>query len=117
MSITLAGQTLPDPNAYTVEIAYRGGASALADGTAQFDIINATAKRTFAITWRYLTSAQRSALETAWASLKTSTATFVDYSGSSYTVARDPSAPSLKFTGNPAPGGARWTIQIQLVES
>lgn len=116
MSITLAGQTLPDPNRYTIKFGYRGGATQMADGTAAFDLVDSTAKREFTIGYVLLTSTQRTALETAWASAKTATVTLVDYDSTSYTVTRDTSTPDLQFDAVPTPGGVRWAVTVNLIE-
>lgn len=116
MSVTLAGQTLPDPNAYSVTVGYRGGSAVMASGATYFDVVQSTAKRQFVIGWVALTSSERSALETAWASLKTASGTLVDYDSTNYTVTRDPTLPDLRFDAIRAGGAVRWGVTVQLVE-
>jgi len=86
MSITLAGQSLPDPNRYNVEVSYRGGSQIMADGTPVFDLVSGTDKAKIIIGWAALTGAQKSTLETAWGTLKNTSATLVDYDTTNYTV-------------------------------
>ena len=61
----------------------------MADGTLVTDLVNANAKRVFTLSWTALTDAQRATLETAYAAIKDTSATYVDISGTSYTVTLD----------------------------
>jgi hypothetical protein len=116
MAITLAGQSLPNPNRYTIESGYRGKGSTMADGSVSFDVVDSTVKRKFTLGFVLLTSTQKSALLTAWASLKTATGTLVDYDSTNYTVVRDPEAASLSFDAVPTAGGTRWAVTVNLIE-
>ena len=123
MAITLASQVLPDPQRYTVSVQYRGKGIMMADGTPVFDLVSTTDKYKFNIGWVGLTTAQRTTLETAWATLKTESAALLDYDYDvgppvvgSYTVSRDPAAPDLKFDAMTSAGGVRWNVSISLLE-
>ena len=116
MSITLAGQTLPDPNNYQYTSGYRGSGVTMASGAVKFDLVNSTAKRKFTLTWKALTATNKTALESAWASLKTASGTFVNYDSASYTVTRDPASPDLSFVDLKTGAGVKWTATIVLLE-
>jgi len=88
----------------------------MADGTPVFDLVSGTDKAKIIIGWAALTGAQKSTLETAWGTLKNTSATLVDYDTTNYTVSRDPTAPDLKFSAVMASGGTRWSVTINLLE-
>ena len=123
MATTLAGQSLPDPNSYREEVSYRGGGVVMASGAVKFDLVNATAKSKFTLGWKALTGTQKTALETAWASLKTADGTLRNYDYDAgppiigqYTVTRDPAAPNLTFVDLKTGSGVHWAVTISLVE-
>ena len=116
MSITLAGQTLPDPNNYQYTSGYRGSGVTMASGAVKFDLVNTSPKRKFTISWKSLTGTQKSAVLAAWASLKTASGTFINYDAASYTVTRDPASPDLTFADLKTGSGVRWAVTIVLLE-
>ena len=113
---TLGGSTLTVPSGYTVTLSYRGGRQLMADGTLVTDLVNANAKRVFNLSWLALTDAQRSTLETAYATVKDTSATYVDISGTSYTVTLDEGGDELEFEAHHAGNGAavRWSTALVL---
>lgn len=116
MTITIASQVLPDPQRYTVTDRYRGKGTIMADGTPAFDLVNDTKKYRFVLGWVALTSAQRALLETAWGTLKDTSASMTDYDTNTYTVSRDPASPDLKFDGVIAANGPFWSVTVTLLE-
>ena len=116
MAITLAGQTLPDPNNYQVELGYRGSGVTMASGAVKFDLTSATVKRKFTFTWKALTATNKTALEAAWASLKTASGSLTNYDSASYTVTRDPASPNLNLVDLKTGTGVRWSVTIILLE-
>lgn len=117
---TLAGTNLPQPVAdggYKVKDTYRGYASTMADGSVNFDLVNASVKRTFTLRWNALTATERTNIETAFDSIKNSSATFVSPTGNSHTVTRDPGNDSIEFEAYVVAGGAlRYRAELTLRE-
>ena len=123
MSITLAGQTLPDPNNYQVELGYRGSGVTMASGAVKFDLTSGTVKNKFTLTWKALTAADRALLLAAWAAMKTASVTFDNYYYDAgppevgrYTVTRDPASPNLNLVDLKTGTGVRWSVTIILIE-
>ena len=114
--MTLGGQTLPDPYSYEVDRDYRGGIMLTASGALVEDVINATAKHEWTMEFRNVTSAQRSALETAFAAIVGQSATFVDIDGASKTVTRSDTQRSLKWSYSRTGLGLRYSTSLVLRE-
>ncbi len=96
--MTLGGNTLPDPFSHEVEIDYRGGMQIVASGALVEDILDSSKKRLWTLGFRNVTAAQRTTMETAFAAIVGTSATFVDIDSSSYTVTRDQSQRALKWS-------------------
>ena len=116
MAITLAGQSLPDPQGYSVSPKYRGKGQVMSDGTTKFDLVYANDRRTFVLRYVALNATQKAALEAAWYSLRIATGLFVDYDAGSYTVTRSASAPDIIFDAVATASGVHWAVTVTLVE-
>ena len=114
--MTLGGQTLPEPYTYVVTRDYRGGMMLTASGALVEDVLSGTAKHTWTIGFRDVTSAQRSAMETAFAAIVGASATFVDYEGNSKTVTRSDSQRALIWEYSRTAGGIRYATTLELRE-
>lgn len=114
--MTLGGQTLPDPYSYDVERDYRSGIMLTASGALVEDVIDATAKHAWTMEFRNVTSAQRTAMETAFAAIVGQSATFVDLDGASKTVTRSDAQRSLKWSYSRTGMGLRYATTLVLRE-
>ena len=87
----LGGVTLPHVAAdgYDEGYGYRGADREMLDGSVATDLVSTTAKRTFELRWRELTETQVGTVRTAFATVKSSSASFTSPLGGSYTVTRD----------------------------
>ena len=118
----LGGQTLKDPavdGGYKEEIIYRGASVTMADGSIKFDLVQATAKHEFTLKWTAMTSAQKTTLETAFATIKTSYSNnnFTAPTGTQYTVTRHDSQGTLKWDSDIIAGNTlRWGTSLKLRE-
>ena len=103
----LGGTTLPYPAIEGLDetIEYRGGNAVMADGSQVTDLVDANAHRTFVLSWRGLTSAQKDTVETALATVKNTTQSYTHIDGDSYTVSADGAA-TIKWTIYMVGGGA-----------
>lgn len=87
MTMTLAGYTLPSPTGYRREDVMDGVRRRALSGTYHFRAYSTGKKRAvFSITFDALTSSERDTVINAWKSCISTTASFQDYDGSSYTV-------------------------------
>lgn len=115
---TLGGTTLPYPSGYRERVGYRGGFTELADGTVAVDLVNVNAKREFTVTWRGLTSAQKTTVETAFATVKSASATFLSPTNVSYTVTRSPDQAEIEWEAIKQNSTTlRWNVTMQLREA
>ena len=94
---TLGGTTLPSPSGYRERVGYRGGFTEMADGTLAVDLVNTNAKREFTVTWKGLNDTQKGAVETAFATVKSASATFLSPTNVSYTVTRSPDQSEIEW--------------------
>lgn len=114
--MTLNGQTLPNPFGYTVDVDYRSGMQIMASGALVEDVINASPKSTWEMSFRNVTAAQRGTMETAFAAVIGASATFVDLEGNSHTVTRDQNQRSLKWTASRVTSGLVYATTLALRE-
>ena len=95
MAITtpvLGGTTLPQVEAdgYEETPELRGATTEMLSGALATDLVSATVKRRFALSWRMLSEAQISSVVAAWAAMVTAgSASFTSPNGGSYTVTHD----------------------------
>lgn len=87
----LGGTTLPwpDNDGYQENTGYRGAGRIMADGSVVFDVVNTSLKRRFTLTWSTLTASEKATVETAFATVRDSSASFTAPTGTVYTVTRD----------------------------
>lgn len=98
----LAGQTLPYPARYKVSSIIDGGAEQAVNGAVKLSVVNSANRLRFTLSWQMLTSAaDRDALLTAWDALRSTSVTFTDVMGDTYTVTRDPGAAELELDYTP----------------
>lgn len=112
----LGTTNLPHPSTFRERVSYRGAFSEMADGSVAADLVNANAKRTFVIGWKMLNDTDKGTVATAFAAVKSSTATFTSPTGTSYTVTRDPQQSDIEFEATHTPGGFRWAVTMTLRE-
>jgi len=116
----LAGTTLPDVNAnkgFSYSVEYRGSMQALADGTVQTDLVTDTAKRTFTLSWKNITTAQRDTINTAFNAIRKASGAFTAPDGQTATVIRSPQQKDLKWdTELKGDGSDLWSASMTLVE-
>lgn len=110
----LGGTTLPEPNEYEEVEEYRGAGRLMASGAVVYDLLSATAKHVYTLTWDALTGAEKATVKTAFATVKTSSAAFTTLEGASVTVTRDPGEDDITFTAVPAANGTRWKASMKL---
>ena len=113
----LGGVTLPMPSEYEVQEEYRGQGRMMADGTVVYDLYSTTGKHVYTLTWATLTTAQKAAVASAFATVKNSSAAMTELEGNSVTVTRSADQDTITFTDVPvANGGVRWRAQMTLRE-
>jgi len=89
---TLGGSALPWPQqdgGYRVRYEYRGGASVMANGAVNYDLVASGMKRVVSLTWINLSATDRDTVQTRLTSLGTSSATLVTPENASITVTLD----------------------------
>lgn len=88
---TLGGVTLPDvtTDGFREGYGYRGSDREMLSGAVVTDLVTASAKRTFELSWRELTETQVGTIKTAFATVDDGSATLVTPLGSTVTVTRD----------------------------
>jgi hypothetical protein len=112
----LASQTLAHPSAFEVTVTFRGGVTELANGTQATDLVHSGAKKLFYLEWGTLTGAQKTTLETAFAAIKNTSASFTDPDNASFTVTRDGDTElSFRYI-RVAGGGFRYATSLRLRE-
>lgn len=123
MAITapvLAGYTLPytsGVDGFSYSPAYRGGSVRLGNGTLAYDLVNDTVKRTFELTWRHVTEAQRDTINTAYNAIRKTSAAFTAPDGQTATVNRAEDQTDLRWGTKLASGGrVLWSATLRLEE-
>lgn len=116
----LAGTTLVQVSAnrgFSYSIEYRGSMTTLADGSLQTDLVVDTAKRTFTLSWKNITSTQKTAIETAFNAIRKASGAFTAPDGQTATVTRSPQQKEIKWdTEVNASGVYLWSGSLTLVE-
>lgn len=117
----LAGNTLAPvyfQKGFKYGIEYRGASQQLADGTTQFDLVSDTAKRTFVLTWKNITTAQRDTINTAYNAIRKASGAFTAPDGQTATVTRDPQQKRLDWDPEMRGDGTLlWSGSLTLVEA
>lgn len=114
---TLGGYTLPVPSGYEEVGGYRGGSVQLASGGIHFDVVDSTYKRTWLLTWRGLTAAQKSTILAAYAAIKTGAVAFAGPDGAAANVTRSPGQTDLVWAAKATPAGTwLWETTMELRE-
>ena len=116
----LAGTTLAYVSAtrgWSYSANYRGAMTDLADGSTQIDLVSDSKKRTFTLTWKNITTAQKDAIETAFHAIRKDSAAFTAPDGQTATVKRSKAQPDIKWdTEVHGDGTYRWSGSLTLVE-
>lgn len=114
----VAGTTLASCAAYDEIDTFRGASAEMADGSVRFELVAASVKREFVLSWEMLTATELAAVRTAWAALATaySSNNFVSVLGVTFTVTRHPDQKELKFPAVLAAGGLRYKGEMRLRE-
>lgn len=116
---TLGGTTLPQvarADGYTERLELRGADVIMASGALATDLVAANAKRRFELRWKAMTEAQVTTIETAWATVKTASVTFVSPRGATYTVTRDMDAKEIDLKWYGAGTSIRADVTMKLRE-
>ena len=115
---TLGGVTLPSvqPDGFREEYGYRGSDREMLSGAMVTDLVTATPKRTFELTWREMSESQVSTLKTAFATVDDSSATLITPLGATVTVTRDVGALALDIRWTSRRATARATVTMRLRE-
>lgn len=116
MAMTLAGYSLPTPTGHEQETGYRGTTYGMADGTMQIDVVNATPKDRWTLSWPALTAAQYNNLINAYNDCVTASRTLVDFEGNSHTVTVSEGLPPIKWKRVMNAGTPRYEVTITLRE-
>lgn len=116
----LAGNTMAWVSAnkgFSYSVEYRGSMQTLADGTVQTDLVNDSAKRTFTLSWKNITGAQKTQIETAFNAIRKASGAFTAPDGQTATVTRSPQQKDLKWdTELKGDGSYLWSTSMTLVE-
>lgn len=116
----LAGNTLAQVSAnrgFSYSVEYRGAMQVLADGSLQTDLVEDTKKRTFVLTWKNITTAQKGTIETAFHAVRKSAVTFTAPDGQTANVTRSAQQKDLKWdTELKGDGSLLWSGSMTLVE-
>ena len=86
----------------------------MADGSMVIDLVSASAKYAWEMTWPAMTDAQFSALQTAFDALKDTSGAFTDIDGAAYTVMLDEGFDTLEREAVRAKAGTRWRTLLKL---
>jgi hypothetical protein len=88
---TLGGTTLPDvtTDGFKEGYGYRGSDREMLSGAVVTDLVTASAKRTFELSWREITETQVNTIKTAFATVDDGSATLVTPLNATVTVTRD----------------------------
>jgi hypothetical protein len=116
----LAGTTLVNVSAnkgFSYSVEYRGSMQALADGTTQIDLVSDSAKRTFVLAWKNITTAQKTTIETAFNAIRKASGAFTAPDGQTATVMRSVNQKGITWdTEIHGDGSYRWSGSLTLVE-
>jgi len=115
----LGGTTLPWPAAnggYEERYGWRGADMVMASGAVATDLVTTSAKRAFTLRWVNLSTTDVATVQTAWATVKSSSATLTTLSGSAYTVTRAEGVMELPITWYWRAGAMRADVEMQLRE-
>lgn len=116
----LAGNTLAQVSiqkGFKYGVEYKGASQQLADGTTQFDLVSDTAKRTFVLTWKNITTAQKDTIVTAYNAIRKASGAFTAPDGQTATVIRDSQQKRLDWdTEVKGDGTILWSGSLTLVE-
>jgi hypothetical protein len=111
----LGSYTLPHISGYEENRGFRGAMVEMADATVHFDNVVAGAKRTFILSWVFLTDTEKTTIESAYDALATATKSFTTPSGSgATTVSRTKT--ELRFIPVKAAEGLLWSTSMELRE-
>jgi len=111
----LAGQTLPHPARYKISSVVDGGAEQAINGAVKLSVVNSANRLRFTLSWQLLTSAaDQTALLTAWAALRDTSAVFTDVMGNTYTVTRDPGMEELELDFQPIRSPWDWAFDAEM---
>lgn len=115
---TLGGTTLPYPSGYRERVGYRGAFSEMADGTVAVDLVNTNAKREFTVVFKGLSGTDKGTVETAFATVKSASATFLSPTNVSYTVTRHPDQPEIEWEALKVNSTTlRFNVELRLREA
>jgi hypothetical protein len=113
----LGGTTMPQCSEYRYQRGYRGGAVRLGSGTVAYDLVTATVKRTFELSWRNVSEANRDTINTAYATVASASASLTTPDGVTATVMRAEDQPTLEWSAVAKSGSVfLWSTTMRLEE-
>ena len=113
----LGGTTMPQCSGYSYKRLYHGGSLRLGNGTLTHDVVNATAKRVFELSWRNVSEANRDTINTAYATVASSSASLTTPDGVTATVVRAENQLELEWSSVPKSGAVfLWSTTMRLEE-
>jgi hypothetical protein len=113
---TLGGTALPAPKEQSSKTAYRGGTLIMADGSIVHDLVDPTPRFTFHLEWVYLNVTQLGTLQTAFASIKDTTAVYVSIRNTSHTVTRTDGGEMSVTPVVTGGGDIKFNVSFDLIE-
>lgn len=112
----IGSTTVAWPASHVVNVAYRGGAVIMANGTQVTDLVNTAAKRRWTLGWKAITGTELASILTGVASIKDASGNYTDLNGTSYTATLDGTL-DLTATSVTAAGGIRHDVSLALREA
>lgn len=113
---SLGGVQLPPPREQPYRRMYRGGTLQMADGSIVHDLVDATARHSFHLSFILLTLTQLTTVTTQWDAIKNATATYISIRGQSFTVTQ-PDGATLDVTPVVTAGGdIKFNVEMDLEE-
>ena len=113
---TLGGVTLAYPAKQTYGRFFRGGTLEMADGSIVKDLVDTTVRYRFRLSWKLITSSQKSTIQTQWDAIKNTTATYVSIENTSHTVTQPDGAELEVEPVVTAGGDIKFNVSMELVE-
>jgi hypothetical protein len=110
----LAGYTLPYPTTYKKAVVIDGGSERAVNGAVKLSVVNADNRRRWTMAWELITPAEAATLESAWAALRTTSASFTDVLGNTFTVTREPDQDELELEYQPIRNFTDWAISTEM---
>lgn len=116
MPAILNSVTLPGLTDYKEQSAWRGAVSEMADGTVAFDLVASLPKRTFTLTWRTLTFADKQIIDALLLNLRSDPVEFIPPTPGAVAVEVTRTSAANDFIALATAAGLRWSLTLELRE-